>query len=145
MHWKQFLLPDLWRSFFPYPPPPTRQAACIFQMNLKVSASCMKSRGLHWMAELHNPWSFMLTEKQERDFKITWRAQSLMHSFCLSILRQPNTVFRLSDMTMCCYCWVASVVSDSVRPHRRQPTRLLRPWDSPGKNTGVGCHFLLQT
>ena len=35
-------------------------------------------------------------------------------------------------------------MSDSVRPHRRQPTRLHRPWDSPGKNTGVGCHFLLQ-
>ena len=35
----------------------------------------------------------------------------------------------------CCYCSVTSVVSDSVRPH---------PWDSPGKNTGVGCHFLLQ-
>ena len=34
-------------------------------------------------------------------------------------------------------------MSDSVRPHRRQPTRLPRPWDSPGKNTGVGCHFLL--
>ena len=33
---------------------------------------------------------------------------------------------------------------DSVRPHRRQPTRLRRPWDSPGKNPGVGCHFLLQ-
>ncbi|KAM7234772.1 hypothetical protein CapIbe_013592, partial [Capra ibex] len=31
-----------------------------------------------------------------------------------------------------------------VRPHRRQPTRLRHPWDSPGKNTGVGCHFLLQ-
>ena len=31
-----------------------------------------------------------------------------------------------------------------VRPHRRQPTRFHRPWDSPGKNTGVGCHFLLQ-
>ena len=31
-----------------------------------------------------------------------------------------------------------------MRPHRRQPTRLRRPWDSPGKNTGVGCHFLLQ-
>ena len=44
----------------------------------------------------------------------------------------------------CCCCCVTSVVSDSVRPHRRQPTRLLRPWDSPGKNTGVGCHFLLQ-
>ena len=35
-------------------------------------------------------------------------------------------------------------MSDPVRPHRWQPTRLLRPWDSPGKNTGVGCHFLLQ-
>ena len=33
---------------------------------------------------------------------------------------------------------------DSVRSHRWQPTRLPRPWDSPGKNTGVGCHFLLQ-
>ena len=35
-------------------------------------------------------------------------------------------------------------MSDSVRPHRLQPTRLHHPWDSPGKNTGVGCHFLLQ-
>ena len=34
--------------------------------------------------------------------------------------------------------------ADSVRPHRRQPTRLPYPWDSPGKNTGVGCYFLLQ-
>ena len=35
-------------------------------------------------------------------------------------------------------------MSDSVPPHRRQPTRLPHPWDSPAKNTGVGCHFLLQ-
>ena len=35
-------------------------------------------------------------------------------------------------------------MSNSVRPQRRQPTRLPCPWDSPGKNTGVGCHFLLQ-
>ena len=41
-------------------------------------------------------------------------------------------------------CSVTSVVSNSVRPHRRQPTRLPRPWDSPGKNTGLGCHFRLQ-
>ena len=44
----------------------------------------------------------------------------------------------------CCCCWVTSVVSDSVRPHRRQPTRMPHPWDSPGENTGVGCRFLLQ-
>ena len=46
---------------------------------------------------------------------------------------------------MLCYAMLSrSVVFDSVGPHRRQPTRLPRPWDSPGKNTGVGCHFLLQ-
>ena len=44
----------------------------------------------------------------------------------------------------CCSCWVTSVVSDSVQPHRWKPTRLPCPWDSPGKNTGVGCHFFLQ-
>ena len=41
-------------------------------------------------------------------------------------------------------CYVTSVVSDSVRPQRRQPTRLPLPWDSPGKNTGVSCRFPLQ-
>ena len=45
---------------------------------------------------------------------------------------------------MLCCCWVTSVVSHPVRPHRRQPTKLPHPWDSPGKKTGVGCHFLLQ-
>ena len=44
-----------------------------------------------------------------------------------------------------CYCCsVASVMSDSVRSHGWQPTRLPCLWDSPGKNTAVGCHFLLQ-
>ena len=46
---------------------------------------------------------------------------------------------RFSHVRLC-----ATVMSDSVRPHRWHPTRLPRPWDSPGKNTGVGCHFLLQ-
>ena len=40
--------------------------------------------------------------------------------------------------------WSRSVVSDSSKPHGLQPTRLLRPWDVPGKSTGVGCHCLLQ-
>ena len=39
--------------------------------------------------------------------------------------------------------WSRSVVSDSLRPHGLQPTRLLRPWDLPGKSTRVGCHWLL--
>ena len=52
--------------------------------------------------------------------------------------------WRKDKNELCCCCYVASVVSDSVRRHRRQPTRPRRPWDSLGKNTGVGCHFLLQ-
>ena len=50
----------------------------------------------------------------------------------------------LMPISSCCCCCVASVMSDSGRPHRQQPTRLPWPWDSPGKNTGVDCHFLLQ-
>ena len=42
------------------------------------------------------------------------------------------------------YAAAAKSLSDSVRPHGLQPTRFLRPWDSLGKNTGVGCHFFLQ-
>ena len=57
---------------------------------------------------------------------------------------EDKWVIQTGSCYCCCCCWVTSVVSDSVRPHRWQPTRLPRPWDSPGKNTGVGCHFLLQ-
>ena len=41
--------------------------------------------------------------------------------------------------------WSHSVMSDSSRPHGLQPTRLLRPWDFPGKSTGVGCHIYKYT
>ena len=67
--------------------------------------------------------------------------------FTVHILLKPgleNFEYYFTSVCCCCCCCIASVVSDSVRPHRRQPTRLPRPWDSPGKNTGVGCHFLLQ-
>ena len=44
----------------------------------------------------------------------------------------------------CCYCLVAQSCPTLFQPHGLQPTRLLCSWDFPGKNTGVGCHFLLQ-
>ena len=47
-------------------------------------------------------------------------------------------------MCLCCAVLSCSVGSYFLWPHRRQPTRLRHPWDFPGKNTGVGCHFLLQ-
>ena len=60
------------------------------------------------------------------------------------LVRGSSSIFKSYHLFLSFCCQLASVMSDSVRPHRRQPTRLLRPWDSPGKNTGVGCHFLLQ-
>ena len=60
----------------------------------------------------------------------------------LGLLHCRQILYHLSHCFYCCQ--VTSVVSDSVWLHRQQPTRLPRPWDSPGKNTGVGCHFLLQ-
>ena len=59
-----------------------------------------------------------------------------------SFLHCTQILYQLSFIGLCCCCcccWVASVVSDSGRPYRWQPTRLPCPWDSPGKNTGVGC------
>ena len=51
-----------------------------------------------------------------------------------------RSVVELTEQSASC-----SVMSNSSRPHGLQPIRLFRPWDSPGKNPGVGCHFLLQT
>ena len=53
-------------------------------------------------------------------------------------------VFQLVYLLLLLLLLCTSVVPDSVRPQRWQPTRLRCLWDSPGKNTGVGCHFLLQ-
>ena len=70
---------------------------------------------------------------------LTWPCEEWLTLFTGTAQRATGAVLS----SLCC-CQVASVVSDSVWPHRWQPTRLPRPWDSPGKNTGVGCHFLLQ-
>ena len=45
-------------------------------------------------------------------------------------------------LALICACQVASVMSNSLQPYGLQPTRLLCPWYSPGKNSGVGCHAL---
>jgi len=58
----------------------------------------------------------------------------------------PSTIGEIREVegTSVHVCWVASVMSDSLWPCGPLPTRVLCPWDSPGKNTGVGCHALLQ-
>ena len=68
----------------------------------------------------------------------------LENSRPLSPLREPQTLslpweVRTSYQSVSC-----SVMPDSLQPHGLQPTRILCPWDFPGKDSGVGCHFLLQ-
>ena len=79
------------------------------------------------------------------------------HLTCVSLTLGAGYLFTAAPAkrSRCCLPWTRgislpppfltfNITSNSVQPHRRQPTRLSRPWDSPGKNTGVGCHFLLQ-
>ena len=61
------------------------------------------------------------------------------HSFSQ---KQDENLKICTEPRACCACCVALVLS--LGPHGLKPTRLLCPWDSPGKDTGVGCHFLLQ-
>ena len=64
--------------------------------------------------------------------------------FWLSALPPFSFQNSISQFIYSILCASHSVVSDSLRHHRPQPARLLRPWDFSSKNTGVGCHFLLQ-
>ena len=59
-------------------------------------------------------------------------------------MEEPAAVYGVARTQTQLKRLLASVVSDSVRPHELQPTRLLGPWDFPGKSTGVGCHCLLR-
>ena len=59
----------------------------------------------------------------------------MQYLFCILPLFYKSAVAAAAKLLQWCL---------TLRPQRRQPSRLPRPWDSPGKNTGVGCHFLLQ-
>ena len=68
----------------------------------------------------------------------------LMRHLLIEFFHLSSFPQMLNDARMLLLLLSCSVMSDSVQLQRRQPTRLPRPWDSPGKNTRVGCHFLLQ-
>ena len=59
-------------------------------------------------------------------------------------IEQENILYRTSDTYVRVYVLSCSARPNSMWPHRLQPSRLLSPWNFPGKDTGVGCHFLLQ-
>ena len=83
----------------------------------------------------------------------SWKKQESSRKTSISALLtipKPLTVWitvncgKFCELAIFSAAAAKSLVSDSGLPHRPQPTRFPRPWDSPDKNTGVGCHFLLQ-
>ena len=86
-------------------------------------------------------WSVPVTKLSVPHTTVT-----LFYSYYYNTFFVAFCIHIIPDLTLYFYLFVAAaaVVSDSVWPHRWQPTRLPRPWDSPEKNTGVGCHFFLQ-
>ena len=80
------------------------------------------------------PTRLGITSTQSPRKKVTRESTCTLPPPSLSLLSQLPECMSVS----------CSVLFDSLRPHRLQPARLLCPWDSPGKNTGMGCHALLQ-
>ena len=97
-----------------------------------------KERRIHWNSKvpcgLNDKFSYKI---QCNSFK--WR-KGFSSSFKYLLNQHRYPAFPL----VICVCCVTSVVSDPLQPRGLQPTRLLCPWAFPGKNTGVGCYFLLQ-
>ena len=76
--------------------------------------------------------------------KSAWISGSSRFMYCWSLAWRVLSITLLACAAAAAAKSHHSCPTNFVRPHRRQPTRLPCPWDSPGKNTGVGCHFLLQ-
>ena len=94
---------------------------------------------------LRNEVDTTLIKESEEELKsLLMKVKEESENVGLKFYIQKAKIMASGHICCCCCCWVTSVMSNSVRPHRWQPTRLCCPWDSPGKNTGVGCHFLLQ-
>ena len=84
--------------------------------------------------------TFSLQLEKQTSITTTWKAKRILpqtwnHNLWSACQEQSNPSGNW-EWCSCCCCYVTSVVSDSVWPHRQQPTRLTCPWDSPSKNTG---------
>ena len=113
--------------------------------NLLFHGKCPLGYGTHWF---FSPWSSIITidylnfllmlpeENKEQ-------GSQFPTNFLTLYILISNISLILFQMILGKCKWNRSVVSNSLRPHGPQPTRLLHPWDFPGKNTGVGCHFPL--
>ena len=99
-------------------------------------------------------WSFSFSISPSNEysglisFRMDWLDLLAVQVTMKSLLQHPSSKASILRLLFTCYYyyyyWVASVMSNSVWPHGLLPTRLLHPWDSPGKNTGVDCHLIFK-
>ena len=102
---------------------------------------------LHWLSDTFRENCLYL--HTEKEFNVSLQQVFTLYSqiskyfgLLFKFELQSNEIAKALEVQ--CVCVSPSIVSNSLQPHGLQPTRLLCPWDSPGRNTGVGCHFLLQ-
>ena len=116
--------------------------------SLKCSVQFSSAPSLSHVRLFATPWS----AARQASLPITSSWSSLKLMSIESVMPSNHLILCLPFLLLisifpsiccCCCCCIDSVVSDSVRPPRWQPNRLCRPWNSPGKNTGVGCYCLL--
>ena len=104
----------------------------------RVTISTYKKRDGHGSRQWEKLCGTIVTAKFQSS---PWAALQLGWPFRVSSYGGEGTG---SLYCIVCACDSCLVVSNSLQSHRPQPTRTLHPWDSPVRNTGVGCHFLLQ-
>ena len=123
--------------------------SCLLLVPLQSDSLCFLGREIYLNTCWRNPDPTTITANTpEWTVSRLYQRMSLDNDFGVQAWENSSkflyNIWCELVQSCCCCCQVASVESDSVGPQRRQPTRLPRPWDSPGKNNGVCCHFLLQ-
>ena len=126
---------------------------CFFQVDKFlfihdcITGICVSPTFVSWLrsheAEGWLAKSGWMTEKKKLSHNCKCKLQHKNCSHKHVHLLSPFTLGQRGQSTEDCFV-SCSVISDSVQPHGLWLTRLLSPWDSPGNNTEVGCHFLLQ-
>ena len=109
-----------------------------FFPSLNYSSFMFSFENEHWFNLFHLSWPTSLLYTNDRSPRPQKMGPVEERDLHLEVYTLAIKTHQFWDVSISC-----SVVSDSLQPHGLQPTRLLYPWDSPGKNTGVGCHFLL--